>query len=83
MELDAIITLITFIVTLVCGFIAKKVEWFSNKLIPIQNLAIGIIAGIVYFAITKDINLVIMAVGLGAGGTYDIISNVNKLTKGE
>ena len=84
MELATIISIVTIIVTFVCGLIAKKVTWFNNKLIPIQNLAIGVIAGIVYYCITKDLNLVIMAVGLGTGGAYDIVNNLQKLLeKGE
>ena len=83
MELTTIISIITILVTFVCGLIAKKVSWFNNKLIPIQNLAIGLIAGIVYYCITKDINLVIMSVGLGTGGAYDIINNLRKLIEEE
>lgn len=79
MELETIISIVAFIVTLICGFIAKKVDWFNNKLIPIQNLLIGIIAGVIYYAITKDFNLVITAIGLGAGGAYDIVHNIQKL----
>lgn len=79
MEIATIISIVTVIVTFVCGLIAKKVSWFNNKLIPIQNLAIGIIAGVIYYIITKDLNLVIMTVGLGTGGAYDIINNVKKL----
>jgi len=84
MELATVISLVTIVVTFICGLIAKKVSWFNNKLIPIQNLAIGIIAGIIYYCITKDLNVVIMAVGLGTGGAYDVVSNLNKLLeKGE
>jgi hypothetical protein len=84
MELSTIISIVAVIVTFVCGLIAKKVSWFNNKLIPIQNLAIGIIAGVIYYCITKDLNLTIMAVGLGTGGAYDIVHNINKLLeKGE
>ena len=83
MDIATIITLVTILVTFVCGLIAKKVSWFNNKLIPIQNLAIGIIAGVIYYIITKDLNLVIMTVGLGTGGAYDIMSNLKKLLEGE
>ena len=79
MEISTIISIVTIFVTFVCGLIAKKVSWFNNKLIPIQNLAIGIIAGIIYYIMTKDINLVIMTIGLGTGGAYDILNNLNKL----
>lgn len=67
MELGTIISLITIIVTFIFGLIAKKVTWFNNKLIPLQNLTIGVIAGTIYYCMTKDLNLVIMAVGLGTG----------------
>lgn len=79
MELSTIITLVTILVTFICGRIAKKSEFINNKLIPVQNLAIGIIAGLIYFIITKDFNLVIASVGLGTGGAYDIIHNLEKL----
>ncbi len=83
MGISEIIAIVTVIVTFVCGIIAKKIPWFNNKLIPIQNLAIGVISGIVYYVITKDLNLAIMSIGLGTGGAYDIISNLNKLMKNE
>lgn len=81
MELSSIILIVTIIVTFVMGLIAKKVKWFSNRLIPVQNLLIGIIAGSIYYYITKDIDLTIMTVGLGTGGAYDIVNNLNKLLK--
>lgn len=83
MDINTIITIVTVIVTFVCGLIAKKVEWFNNKLIPIQNLAIGIIVAIIYFIITKDFNLVIATVPLGTGGAYDIVNNLKKLFEEE
>lgn len=79
MELATIISLVTIVVTFICGLIAKKVSWFNNNLIPIQNLAIGLIAAVIYYFITKDLNLVIAAVGLGTGGAYDIVHNLQKL----
>lgn len=79
MEISTIITLVTAIVTFVCGIIAKRVEKFNNKLIPIQNLLIGIISAIIYYIMTKDFNLTIAVIGLGTGGAYDIFNNLNKL----
>lgn len=79
MELSTIITIVTIIVTLICGIIAKKVKWFNNRLIPVQNLLIGIIAGSFYYSMTHDLNLTIMTVGLGTGGAYDIVNNLKKL----
>jgi len=82
MEISTIISIVTIVVTFICGLIAKKVSWFNNKLIPIQNLIIGVIAGTIYYFMTKDINLVIVTVGLGTGGAYDIINNLNKIING-
>lgn len=82
MDISTIITIVTVVVTFICGLIAKKVSWFNNKLIPIQNLLIGIIAGVIYYLITKDINMVIVTVGLGTGGAYDLVYNLKKLLEG-
>lgn len=81
MDIATIITLVTILVTFVCGLIAKKVSWFNNSLIPIQNLAIGLIAGTIYYMMTGDLNLVITTVGLGTGGAYDIVHNLKKIIK--
>lgn len=76
---DYIVAIVTFIVTLIMGRISKKYTNLSKKLIPIQNLAIGIIVAIINYAITKDFNTSIAISGLTAGGVYDIIHNLNKL----
>lgn len=83
MEINTIISLVTMVVTFICGLIAKKVKWFNNKLIPMQNLIIGLVAGGIYFYMTRDIDLVIMTVGLGTGGVYDLGKNLYLLFKGE
>lgn len=76
MDIYTIINVITIVVTFICGLIAKRVKWFNNKLIPMQNLLIGIIAGGIYYSMTRDIDLVIMTVGLGTGGAYDLGKNL-------
>lgn len=81
MEVSTIISVVTIVVTFICGMIAKKLPWFNNKLIPIQNLAIGLISGTIYFFMTKDINLVIISIGLGTGGAYDLVKNTKNLLK--
>ena len=81
MDVSTIIGTVTIIVTFIWGFIAKKLPWFNNKLIPIQNIAIGHISGTIYFLMTKDINLVIISIGLGAGGAYDLAKNIKNLLK--
>ena len=79
MEINAIFSIVTMIVTFICGLIAKRVKWFNNKLIPMQNLIIGLVAGGIYYYMTRDISLVIMTCGLGAGGTYDLVKNLISL----
>ena len=79
MGTNEILTIVTFFVTLILGFITKKYPKISNKIIPIQNLSIGLIVAIVEFAITKNFKVSIAVSGLLAGGTYDIVHNLNKL----
>ena len=82
MDVSTIISIVTIFVTFVCGLVAKRLSWFNSKLIPIQNLLIGLIAGIIYYFMTRDINLVIMSIGLGTGGTYDLLKNLKQVLKG-
>ena len=79
MEFNEILTIVTFLVTLICGVITKKLPKISNKIIPIQNLVIGLIIAIVEWIITKDFSVAIALSGLLAGGSYDIVHNLNKL----
>ena len=67
----------------VCGLIAKKHPKFNNKLIPVQNLLIGIIVAIINYIITKDFNASIMVAGLLTGGAYDLGKNLSELLKKE
>lgn len=83
MEINEIFTLVTFIVTLICGVITKKYPYVSSKIIPVQNLAIGVIMAMIEFIITKDFELAIMTSGLMAGGAYDLVHNLNQLQEGE
>lgn len=79
MELTEIISIVTFAVTLICGFITKKCPKISNKIIPIQNLLIGLIIAIIEWIITKDFKTAIALSGILAGGSYDIAHNINKM----
>lgn len=81
--MNEMLSIVTIVVTLICGVIAKKVSWFNNKLIPIQNLAIGLIIAVIEFIITKDFSLAISLSGLLAGGTYDLANNLNKIVRKE
>ena len=82
MALADIISIVTFFVTLICGILTKKCPKISNKIIPLQNLLIGLIVAIIEWIITKDFKTAIALSGLLAGGTYDIAHNINKM-KGE
>lgn len=73
-----ILSIITMFVTILFGFLSKKISWFKNYMIPLQNLTIGIIFALVEWIITKDFNLAVAMSGLMAGGTYDLIKNINQ-----
>lgn len=83
MELTEILSIVTFVVTLICGFITKKHPSISNKIIPIQNLIIGLVVAIIEWIITKDFSTAIMLSGLFAGGVYDLGHNAKELLGGE
>lgn len=81
MGLEELVSLVTIIVTLILGVVSKKSSKIKNNLIPIQNLLIGTIVAIVEWIITKDFNSAIALSGLVAGGTYDIIHNLEKIIR--
>lgn len=74
-----LIELVTVLVTLILGYISKKNSKISNKLIPVQNLLVGVIIAVIEWIITKDFNTAIAVSGLLAGGAYDIVHNLQKL----
>ena len=76
-----LISLVTFIVTLILGIISKKNSFIRNELIPIQNSLVGLIVAIIEWIITKDFNTAIMVSGILAGGTYDIFHNLEKILR--
>lgn len=79
MTLEVIITLVTMLVTFLCGLVAKKVSWFNTNLIPIQNILIGVIVAAIEWIITKDFSTAVAVSGLIAGGIYDIGHNLQKM----
>lgn len=81
MDITNILTVVTMVVTIIMGFVSKKSKYVSNNMIPIQNLAIGIIVAIIEFIITKDFSAAIALSGLIAGGVYDIGHNLAKFKK--
>lgn len=80
---ETILSLITIIVTLILGILAKKSTFINNKMIPIQNIAIGLIFALIEWIITKDFKLAIASSGLIAGGMYDIAHNLEKIIREE
>lgn len=76
-----LISLVTFIVTLILGLFSKKSTFIKNELIPIQNILVGLIVAIIEWIITKDFNTAIMVSGILAGGTYDIFHNLEKILR--
>ena len=79
MQTSEIIAFVTFIVTFILGFFSKKSTFIRNEMIPIQNIAIGLIVAIIEWIITKDFESAIAISGIVAGGTYDIFHNLEKL----
>ncbi len=69
---------IVYIITLTCGAITKAfIEAIPNKYIPLQNVIIGIISGLICYFIKLEPNLVQALVlcilsAFGAGGTVDL-----------
>ena len=78
---EEIISILTIVITLVFGFLSKKSTFISNNLIPIQNLVIGVTISIVEFIFTKDFSTAIAMSGIFAGGTYDVVHNLEKMIK--
>lgn len=83
MELSILISLVTIIVTWLLGYISKRSTWVNNRIIPIQNILIGLIVAIVEWIVTKDFKIAIALSGIIAGGTYDVFHNLEKIVKGE
>lgn len=81
MDITSIVSLVTIVVAYILGVLAKKSTFINNKLIPIQNIVIGLIVAVVEWIITKDFSTAIALSGLIAGGTYDIFHNLEKMIR--
>lgn len=82
MNISNLVSLLTIIITWILGLISKKVSWINNKMIPIQNISIGLFVALIEWIITKDFQVAIAVSGLIAGGTYDVFRNLEKIVKG-
>lgn len=78
------ISVIVMLVTYICGAIAKIfIEEIPNRYIPIQNVIIGIISGVICFFIEIDDNiiesiLICLMSALSAGGISDLVDTNKK-----
>lgn len=79
MELNEILTVVTIVVTWILGYFSKKSKFISNNLIPLQNVAIGLVIAIIEWVLTKDFDTALALSGLLAGGTYDVFHNLEKI----
>ena len=83
MELTDLITIVTLIITWFLGYLSKKSKFISNNLIPLQNVLIGVFIAIIEWIITKDFKTSIALSGILAGGSYDILHNLDKMIRKE
>lgn len=83
MNIETVLQIVTILVTIIMGVISKKSSFINNKLIPIQNLVIGVIMSVIYWIVTKDFSSAITLSGVMAGGTYDIVHNLKKILEKE
>jgi hypothetical protein len=82
MTFELIFAVVTAVITGVLGAIMKN-RVIPSKYIPIQNIVIGIISGLiaVYFGLFQDIPTALvmsLAIALGVGGAYDATQIPNK-----
>ena len=72
---------ISLLVSWFLGKISKKLPWFNNYFIPIQNLLIGICMALAEWLLTRDFKVAIAVSGITAGGIYDVLHNINIILK--
>ncbi len=72
---------ISLLITWITGRISKKLPWFENYLIPIQNMLIGLSIALTEWLITGNFQMAIAVSGIAAGGIYDVLHNLNVILK--
>lgn len=77
-NMEVIITFITMIITWVFGKIIKKHTDLSNKLIPIQNMVIMVLATLIYYYATGNISMTIASGSPIATLLYDMVHTMKK-----
>lgn len=79
MTIEYMTALITVVLSWVLGYVAKRTKFISDNLIPIQNIIVGVLVAVIEYVITKDFSAAIALSGLLAGGSYDVLHNLQKL----
>ena len=83
MTVVSIVGLITVMATYFFGWISKKFNIINTKLLPIQNGVVGIVAGIVCYALQIDgmdlgtSLITCLMASYAAGGVYDLTQTGN------
>ena len=75
---EMIMSIVTALITYLFGILSKKFNWIESKYIPIQNVIIGVVAGMICYMLkvteadllTSIIYCIIGA--MASGGTYDL-----------
>lgn len=80
---EAIVGMCTIIITYIMGLLAKKFNWATSEYIPIQNLLIGILAGMLSYLVGLSDNIIVSIVAclfgaFSAGGIYDTVKSNKK-----
>lgn len=68
---------ITLFISWITGNIAKKLPWFEDYLIPVQNMLIGVSIAFIKWIFTGNFQTAIAVSGIAAGGIYDVFHNLN------
>ena len=77
MTVESIMMLCTTVMTLLFGGLAQRFGWLESTYIPIQNVLIGIFAGVLCWLTGLNDNiltsiLICLTSSLCAGGAYDL-----------
>lgn len=77
MTVEAIMSVVTALVTFFFGWLNKKINLTESDYIPIQNLLIGIASGLMVYAVGINDNIIVSIAictisAFGAGGIYDL-----------
>lgn len=81
--IEALLGMCNIVITYIFGILSKKYNWVETKYIPLQNLFVGVIAGILAWLIGLSDNVIVSIVAclvgsFTAAGLYDTI----KIKKG-